>query len=140
MGATPANRATSRAKQKNRTPVLPLERWSSMAEGSSIVEPGLYSKHGVKRGLRDVNGRGVLAGLTQIGELVAYKTKGDESVPIPGQLIYRGIDINDLVDGFVSEGRRGFEETCYLLLFGELPNKEELEFFGGLEGGNNRGF
>lgn len=130
MGATPANSAKSQANSKKKVPTPPLERWSKMAEESSIVEPALYAKHGVKRGLRDVSGHGVLAGLTQIGELAAYVTKGEESVPIPGELIYRGIDINDLVDGFVSGGRHGFEETCYLLLFGTLPNKKELGIFG----------
>lgn len=130
MGATPTDRTRSRAKQKKSVPPPPLERWSSMAEQSSIVEPALYAEYGVNRGLRDVSGHGVLAGLTQIGEVVAYKAVGDKSVPIPGQLIYRGIDINDLVEGFVSEGRRGFEETCYLLLFGVLPNKKELGVFG----------
>ena len=106
-----------------------MKRWAKMAEESSIVEQDLYTKYDVKRGLRDVTGRGVLAGLTQIGELVAY-SDDDPPVAIPGQLIYRGIQINDLVDGFMAEGRLGFEETAYLLLFGELPNKRELGVSG----------
>ena len=107
-----------------------LSRWSDMAQQSGVVDPSLYATHDVKRGLRDVSGRGVLAGLTQIGDVVGA-APGDtgEIVPAPGQLIYRGIDINELVDGFVAEERFGFEETCYLLLFGSLPDRDELELF-----------
>lgn len=106
-----------------------LERWSALARDSSQVETELYVKYDVKRGLRDISGKGVLAGLTQIGEVVATAVDGDKIVPAPGQLIYRGIGIPNLVDGFTSEGRFGFEETAYLLLFGNLPNKQELKIF-----------
>ena len=90
-----------------------LLRWSELAEASSHVDPALYEEYAVKRGLRDVTGQGVRAGLTQIGEVIAYAADGDTLTPALGQLIYRGININDLVDGFVSEGRLGFEETSY---------------------------
>jgi citrate synthase len=107
-----------------------LERWSTLAEASSQVDPELYTRYEVKRGLRDISGRGVLAGLTQIGDVVGSAADGDTYVPIPGQLMYRGIEVTDLVNGFVAEGRHGFEETAYLLLFGNLPDSAELSLFG----------
>ncbi len=100
-----------------------------MASESSIVDPDLFAKHDVKRGLRDVSGKGVLAGLTSIGEVVGFTPNSDPPERVPGRLAYRGIFVADLVDGFVSEKRFGFEETCYLLLFGELPSADELEVF-----------
>lgn len=106
-----------------------LRRWSDMACNSSIVDAELYTKYDVKRGLRHVSGKGVLAGLTQIGDVVGSAPEGDAYVPIPGQLVYRGIEINELVDGFLAEDRLGFEETAYLVLFGELPSAEELSLF-----------
>ncbi|MDI6816880.1 MAG: citrate/2-methylcitrate synthase [Actinomycetota bacterium] len=106
-----------------------LDRWSCLAKESSLVDPTLYVEYDVKRGLRDVYGHGVLAGLTQIGDVVGAAADGDILVPIPGQLIYRGISITELVNGFVAEDRLGFEETCYLILFGELPNEAELALF-----------
>ncbi len=109
-----------------------LERLCAKATDSSLVDSELYAKYDVKRGLRDISGRGVLAGLTRIGEVQAYTLTDDKAVPGPGRLIYRGIDIRDIVTGFMQEGRTGFEETCYLLLFGELPNHQELECFKNL--------
>jgi len=106
-----------------------LERWSTLACESSIVDAELYTRYDVKRGLRHVSGKGVLAGLTQIGDVVGSAPDGDEYVAIPGQLIYRGIEINDLVAGFLREGRLGFEETAYLVLFGDLPDQMELRRF-----------
>ncbi len=105
-----------------------IERMSTMAAASSQVDSSLYAKYDVKRGLRDINGKGVLAGLTQIGEVQAHP-EGDETGP--GHLIYRGMDIEEIVAGFLAEGRPGFEETCHLLLSGELPSREELEEFRG---------
>ncbi|HHX18650.1 MAG TPA: citrate/2-methylcitrate synthase [Clostridium sp.] len=106
-----------------------LNQLSELAEKSNSIDPELYSKFDVKRGLRDINGRGVLAGLTEIGEVHSYIIDENEMVPVPGRLLYRGVDIADLVDGFISEGRFGFEETCYLLLFGELPSRSQLASF-----------
>jgi len=100
---------------------------SDKAKKSSMIDPELFKKYQVKRGLRDIDGRGVLVGLTEIGEVRSYIVEDNEMVPIPGKLIYRGIDINDLVNGFMKDGRFGFEETCYLLLFGDLPTKKELD-------------
>ncbi len=96
---------------------------------NTSIDPELYSKFQVKRGLRDLDGKGVLVGLTEIGDVQSYMVKNNESVPIPGKLIYRGIDIEDLVNGFIKDGRLGFEETTYLLIFGNLPTKRELEDF-----------
>ncbi len=101
----------------------------NLAEKSSYIDPELFGKFEVKRGLRDINGRGVLAGLTEIGEVHSYIVNENELVPVPGQLIYRGYDIINLVNGFMSGDRFGFEETCYLLLFGILPNQSELDDF-----------
>jgi len=103
-----------------------LTNWSEIATKKSLVKSELYTKYDVKRGLRDVNGKGVLAGLTQIGEVHAYNADGSSA---HGKLIYRGIEIQDLVNGFSASEHFGFEETCYLLLFGDLPNKKELKSF-----------
>ncbi|NLG36355.1 MAG: citrate/2-methylcitrate synthase [Lentisphaerae bacterium] len=108
-----------------------IARLSDMSVASSQVESSLYVKYEVKRGLRDINGKGVLAGLTQIGEVQAHP-EGDESGP--GHLIYRGMDVEDIVAGFLPENRPGFEETCHLLLSGELPNRDDLADFAELLG------
>ncbi len=108
-----------------------IERLSAMAAASCQVDSTLYVQYDVKRGLRDINGKGVRAGLTQIGDVQAHP-EGDETGP--GHLIYRGIDIDDLVAGFLADGRPGFEETTYLLLAGELPNRAELKGFCDLLG------
>lgn len=106
-----------------------LEKLSQLAQECSYIDPQLYDKYEVKRGLRDVSGRGVLAGLTEIAEVHAYYIDENELVPIPGELYYRGININDLTQGFLNDGRPGFEECTYLLLFGDLPNENELAEF-----------
>ncbi len=106
-----------------------LKKWSDMAMSCNLVDKELYPKFEVKRGLRDISGKGVLAGLTRIGEVHSYIIDEGETVPVPGRLIYRGIDIEDLVDGFLKDRRQGFEETVYLLLFGDLPSKEQLAEF-----------
>lgn len=106
-----------------------LDAWTDMAQKASPIDPSLYVEYDVKRGLRDQNGRGVLAGLTRIGDVVGTRVEGDQLVPAPGQLLYRGIEVTDLVNGFVAGGQHGFEETSYLLLFGELPTGDRLEEF-----------
>lgn len=94
------------------------------------IDYQLYDAYGVKKGLRDKNGKGVLAGLTNISHIQAYDTdENGQQVPCEGKLLYRGYDINDLVRGFVREQRFGFEETTYLLLFGTLPSRAELQEF-----------
>ncbi len=106
-----------------------LEDLSEMAANSSNIDPDLYNKYEVKRGLRDLDGRGVLVGLTEIGEVHSYIIDEGEMVPVPGRLTYRGIDIKDIVNGFISDDRYGFEEMTYLLLFGHLPNEKALKDF-----------
>lgn len=96
---------------------------------SHTIDPELYTKYSVKRGLRDLSGQGVLTGLTEIGEIKAYTIDEFEYVPCEGQLFYRGYDIEEIVAGFIKDDRFGFEEVTYLLLFGELPSKEELASF-----------
>ena len=107
---------------------------AKMSEAASQINPELYPKYDVKRGLRDINGKGVLAGLTEIDEVEAYKTVDGKQIPCEGKLYYRGLDIEELVKGFVSEKRFGFEEITYLLLFGRLPDKKELADFSALLG------
>ena len=99
------------------------------SQSHSSIDPTLYKTLDVKRGLRDVNGKGVLAGLTEIGDVKAYNEIDGKPVPCPGQLFYRGIDIEDIVNGFVKDNRYGFEEVTYLLLVGKLPDKNELKEF-----------
>lgn len=106
-----------------------LDELSIMATKSSKIDPELYNKYEVKRGLRDLDGKGVLVGLTEIGEVHSYIIDEGEMVPVPGRLTYRGIDIKDIVNGFSSEGRYGFEEITYLLLFGHLPQEKALQDF-----------
>jgi len=106
-----------------------LKQLSDMATATCLVDSTFYAKYDVKRGLRDITGKGVLAGLTQIGEVLSHTPSEEGDDKGPGCLIYRGIDIREIVSGFMSEGRCGFEETAYLLLFGELPKPDELERF-----------
>ncbi len=96
---------------------------------ASKIEPQLFEKFNVKRGLRNADHTGVLVGLTNVGDVVGYKKEGDALVPIDGKLIYRGIDVEDLVKGAIDQNRHGFDEVVYLLLSGKLPNKAELEEF-----------
>lgn len=93
------------------------------------INPAYYQKWDVKRGLRNADGTGVMAGVTQVGNVRGYYMQDGEKIPTQGQLIYRGINVSDLIDGFMSENRFGFEETAYLLLFGALPTKDQLEQF-----------
>ena len=93
------------------------------------IDPALYEHIDVKRGLRNADGTGVMAGITQIGNVQGYYIQDGERVPMEGRLIYRGIDVEELIQGFLSEGRFGFEETAYLLLFGALPTRRQLEDF-----------
>ncbi|MGN0518697.1 MAG: citrate/2-methylcitrate synthase [Acutalibacteraceae bacterium] len=99
---------------------------------NSTIDPTLYSKHDVKRGLRDVDGRGVLTGLTEISDVIGFTHKDGQINPVEGKLYYRGIDVEDIVHGFIADDRFGFEEITYLLLFGEMPNKQQLMEFTSL--------
>ena len=106
-----------------------IEKLAELCEKNNAIEKELYTKYNVKRGLRDVNGKGVLAGLTNISDVCAKKIVDGEEVPCAGNLYYRGYNIKDLVKGFLEAEHYGFEEATYLLLFGSLPSKQELEEF-----------
>ncbi|MBR5157075.1 MAG: citrate/2-methylcitrate synthase [Clostridia bacterium] len=106
-----------------------ISKYREMALSNSIIDSELYSKYEVKRGLRDISGKGVLAGLTEISEIISYTTVDCDMIPCEGELFYRGINIKDIVNGFVADDRYGFEETCYLLMFGKLPDEKEYKEF-----------
>lgn len=106
-----------------------IEALTKVCEENSKMDVSLYGKYDVKRGLRDINGKGVLAGLTQVSNIVSSKVIDGKSVPCDGELYYRGINIKDLTNGFLKENRFGFEETTYLLLFGVLPTEGQLKDF-----------
>lgn len=99
---------------------------SKLCTSTGQIDPTLYTKYEVKRGLRDINGKGVLAGLTDIAEVKSYTIEDHELVPCEGKLYYRGINVEDIVKGFIDDDRFGFEEVTYLLLFGKLPTKKQL--------------
>lgn len=104
-------------------------RLANMSEKAGIIDTELFTKYDVKRGLRDLNGKGVLAGLTNISDVRANKIVDGVQVPTPGQLFYRGYNVNDLINGLAKDSNFGYEEITYLLLFDKLPNKKELETF-----------
>ena len=109
-----------------------IVRLAGLSELGNRIDSDLYAKYDVKRGLRDLNGKGVLAGLTNISDVRANKMVEGRQIPIPGELFYRGYNVRDLVRGFTSEERFGFEEVTYLLLFNKLPDKDELKNFSDL--------
>jgi citrate synthase len=106
-----------------------IKQLSKLAEQSGTIEESLFTQYDVKRGLRNADHTGVLVGLTKVGDVVGYKKVDGKLEAIDGQLIYRGIEISDLVHGFQQEKRDGFDETVFLLLFGRLPKKDELDKF-----------
>ncbi|HHU71038.1 MAG TPA: citrate/2-methylcitrate synthase [Clostridiales bacterium] len=95
----------------------------------NTIDSELYAKYDVKRGLRDISGKGVLTGLTEISEILSYTLVDNDYVPCEGQLFYRGVNVESIIDGFIKDDRFGFEEITYLLLFGDLPEREELDSF-----------
>ncbi len=99
---------------------------------NSIIDPDLYSKYDVKRGLRDLDGKGVLTGLTDISTIKQNKLVDGKLVPCDGELYYRGYNITDIISGITADDRFGFEEVVYLLLFGEMPDNKQLENFKNL--------
>lgn len=107
---------------------------SKLCEETATIDPALYTEYDVKRGLRDVNGKGVLVGLTQISDVSATKMENGKSVPADGNLYYRGYNVKDIVKGIDDQSHFGFEESTYLLLFGKLPSKQQLEEFTSLLG------
>lgn len=103
-----------------------LKKQADKVRKVDYIDPALYRKFGVKRGLRNDNGTGVLVGLTTIGNVHGYVMNEGEKQPIPGELYYRGINVKDIVQADKHEHRFGYEETAYLLLFGELPTEKQL--------------
>ena len=106
-----------------------IERLAQVCLANSQINRDDYVRYNVKRGLRDLDGTGVLAGLTEISEIISSKTVNGEQQPCPGELYYRGYSIQQLTSGFLNDGRFGFEETAYLLMFGQLPDAAQLEQF-----------
>ena len=106
-----------------------IKELTQLCLDNSQIDASLYTKYQVNRGLRDLKGKGVLTGLTEISEIQSSVEINGESVPCEGKLFYRGIDIEQIVGGFIQEKRYGFEETVYLLLFGNLPSREQLADF-----------
>ena len=106
-----------------------VEILAQKCDNNGHIDPELYDRYEVKRGLRYKSGRGVLTGLTEIGEVKSYTIDDGEMIPCEGKLYYHGVDIEQIVEGFTSEGRFGFEEVTYLLMFGEQPTEEQLSDF-----------
>ena len=106
-----------------------LLKLARRSEQAAVIDPELYGVYDVKRGLRDISGKGVTAGLTEISRVNGKQIIDGKEVPCRGQLYYRGIDIRDLISGCVKEDRFGFEEIAYLLIFGSLPDAKELSDF-----------
>ena len=105
-----------------------IGKLTGLAEAKAKINPDLYSRYNVKRGLRNNDGTGVLVGLTEVGEVMSYIVDDAERVPVEGKLFYRGYEITDLVNGFYGK-RFGFEEIAYLLMMGELPTQDQLAEF-----------
>lgn len=105
------------------------EALAAICLANSQIDRADYARHNVKRGLRDMDGTGVVAGLTEISEIISSKTVNGVCTPCPGELYYRGYAIEDLAGGFLNSGRFGFEETAYLLMFGQLPTQSQLDQF-----------
>jgi len=108
------------------------DKYSKICNENSLIDSSLYGMYGVKRGLRDISGKGVLTGITNISLIQSSEEIDGTSVPCDGKLFYRGYNILDLVKGFVNNKRFGFEEVTYLLLFGTLPTQEQLTEFQGI--------
>lgn len=110
-----------------------VKHYVDLCSNKDKIDKELYSKYDVKRGLRDSDGRGVLTGLTEISDVSGFRVENGERIPIPGELYFQGYDVRELVKGF-GGSKHGFEETIFLLLFGELPTEEELRQFMGILG------
>ncbi len=121
-------------EKRNYAEITPtIRRLAGLCAKNDYIEPDMYSRYQVNRGLRDLNGKGILTGLTEISEICSKKPDGQGGeIPCRGELYYRGYEIHELTDGFLTEKRFGFEETVYLLLFGELPDRAQLAEFTAL--------
>ena len=105
-----------------------LDEYVRFCNDSGKIDLNLYEEYNVKRGLRDSNGRGVLTGLTEVSDVMGFSVVDGHRVPIPGELYFQGYEVQQLVQGF-RNSQYGFEETTYLLLFGDLPSQEQLDCF-----------
>lgn len=118
-------------EEKNYSEIIPyIRELADLSDERNHIRPEMYAKYDVKRGLRDLDGKGVVAGLTEVSHIKAKEL--DESgreIPCDGELFYRGVNVRSITHGFLSENRHGFEETAYLLLFSKLPTERELEQF-----------
>ncbi len=106
-----------------------IKKLEKLAVHNDPINPELYQKYDVKRGLRNANGTGVLVGLTRIGDVVGYEIHDGQKIAVPGRLVYRGYNVEDLVRDAEKNHQFGFEQCAYLLLFGELPTQEKLDKF-----------
>ena len=131
---------TGGQKMNNYSEITPyIHLLAELSDRNNNIAPQMYAENNVKRGLRDIDGTGVVAGLTEISTIISKeKNEMDISVPCDGRLYYRGINIRDIVKGFSDDGRYGFEETVYLLLFSKLPDKNELAKFSALLSENRK--
>jgi citrate synthase len=111
------------------------QKLAQRLRASNEIDPALYGKWDVKRGLRNANGSGVVVGLTRVGDVQGYAVnERGEKLPVGGKLLYRGVDVEDIVNNCIAEDRFGYEETSYLLLFGELPDRKRLRAYERLLG------
>ena len=115
-----------------------MQKQAGLIRNQDLIKNELYTKYNVKRGLRDLNGDGVMAGLTHVSTIKSKEEVDGVMKACPGELYYRGYNIQDLVKGAIADQRPAFEETAYLLLFGELPDKKELAEFTGMIGDMRR--
>ncbi len=106
-----------------------LKKLEKIAIHNDPIDTGLYQKYDVKRGLRNANGTGVLVGLTRIGDVVGYEIQDGKKIAVPGRLIYRGYNVEDLIKDAEKNKQFGYEQCAFLLLFGELPTQSQLEHF-----------
>lgn len=122
--------------ERNYSKITPeIQALAAICRNENIIDKSLYDKYKVNRGLRDLNGNGVLTGLTEISDVISKKTGPDgTAVPCEGSLYYRGYNVKDLTAGFIRDGRMGFEEVTYLLLMGSLPTEQQLRDFNGVLG------
>jgi citrate synthase len=111
-----------------------LNDLAKLTETNDYIDPELYTKYDVKRGLRDADGKGVLVGLTRIGNVYGYDVVNGKPVAVPGKLIYRGYDVEDIIHDIEQSDQFGYEQVVYLLLFGELPNASQLAEFDAVLG------
>lgn len=106
-----------------------IKKLGKIVKGKNTIDNKLFLKYEVNRGLRDINGNGVITGLTEVSDVRAFDVIDGKKIPCKGQLCYRGINVEDLTAGFMNGRRYGYEETVYLLLFGQLPTREDLKEF-----------